>query len=264
MSSYGSDPATPEKRPRSWPAVETFNPRNVSVSQSSAALLGRVPRMAGAPFSPSRSRHTRPALFGFRHRSGRVRRYAENPPPARRSALRTRRESEAPTRSELRPAPSGTAFDASGIEPARPYCADHERRRSEHPADRFEAETRVRLARWSIGREPSGPSAPRATVADSADRGSPITSSATERRPVPVPAPPTSGPTPREGAVCCSSKSCPQPGDVSRATTPGRRSPSRAASAEAGDRGAGRPPAPGPSAALPPQTTKESHAESIP
>jgi hypothetical protein len=125
------------------------------VSQSSAALLDRALRMAGALFSPPRGRHTRPTLLGFRRRSRRVRRYAENPGPARRG------EAQLPP-SRPRPvlAPSASAFDASDIDLVRPYYTDHERRRAEHAADRAQATALARLSRWSgVENRPSRTSA---------------------------------------------------------------------------------------------------------
>ncbi|MFL1426421.1 MULTISPECIES: hypothetical protein [unclassified Nocardiopsis] len=132
------------------------------MSQSSAALLGRALRMVGALFSLPRGRHTRPTLFGFRRRSRRVRRYAENPPPARRSTLHLPHSRPRPHPGP-RLAPPTSVFDASDVPLVRPYYTDHERRRADHAADRAQAEALARLSRWS-GAENRAPHSPTASA----------------------------------------------------------------------------------------------------
>lgn len=180
------------------------------MSQSSAALLGHAMRMVGALFSLSRGRHTRPALFGFRRRSRRVRRYAENPGPARRPTLHAPRQA-APHRPERHLAPPTAVFDASDIDLVRPYYADHERRRAQNAADRAQAEARTRLARWTAQErrtpEPLGvPSAPGGgTLPEHHPANPPVPRVPAARIPAApgapgAPRPRTTGPAPTAGA----------------------------------------------------------------
>ena len=109
------------------------------MSQSSAALLSRALRMLEALFSPSRGRHSRTRLLGFRRRSTRVRRYAANPGPARRSPLHLPTDLTPPVE----------AFPAEDVALVRPYYTAHERSLTTDEDDRAQAEACARLARWT-------------------------------------------------------------------------------------------------------------------
>ncbi|MFY7068734.1 hypothetical protein ACOQFV_22995 [Nocardiopsis changdeensis] len=120
------------------------------MSQFSAALLSRALHLLEALLSPPRGRHSRTRLLGFRRRSTRVRRYAANPGPARRSAPHL----------PAAPAPPAEVLPADDVALVRPYYTAHEHSlaAAAEDADRAQADARARLARWTGG--PVDPSAP--------------------------------------------------------------------------------------------------------
>ncbi|WP_306366657.1 hypothetical protein [Nocardiopsis sp. CC223A] len=110
------------------------------MAQSSAALLSRALRLLEALFSPPRGRHSRTRILGLRRRSTRVRRYAANPGPARRSTLHLPADL----------APPAEVFPAEDVALVRPYYTAHERSLAEgDDADRVQAQACARLARWT-------------------------------------------------------------------------------------------------------------------
>ncbi|MFL1429311.1 MULTISPECIES: hypothetical protein [unclassified Nocardiopsis] len=144
----------------------------------SAALSSRALHLLLALFSPPRGRHSRPRFLGSRRRSTRVRRYAANPEPARRSTVHLPRGS-APARPL---APPAEVFPADDISPVRPYYTAHERSFAENGDDRAQAEALARLARWTGAAEPPAPAPARVPAPRPGDLLAP-------RQPEPEPAP---------------------------------------------------------------------------